>query len=134
MMKAWEVAEKLPKALREYASIFIRSEEYNDPFAPPSTIQDVVWLSETHRSKHISDESLSWIAEWLESREDAEESAKALLEQIHVKHPLPTNEQVVAGASIPEYTIAPWYKILYQPWSRLFEEAIEQGWKWLKNN
>jgi|GEM_PF-6493839 len=133
-MKAWEVAEKLPKELREYASVFIKSEEYSDPFAPPSTIQDVVWLSETQRGKQISEESLNWIAEWLDSREDAEESAKALLERIHAKHPLPTNQQVLAGENIPEYVIAPWYKILQQPWSRMFEDAIEQGWKWLKSN
>lgn len=133
-MKAWEVAESLPQELREYANIFVKSEEFNDPFAPPSTIQDVVWLSETQRGKQISDESVQWIVEWLESREDAEESAKGLLEQIHLRHPLPTSEQVVAGASIPEYTIASWYKILYQPWSRLFEESIEQGWKWLKSH
>lgn len=133
-MKAWEVAEKLPQELVDYTNIFVRSEEYNDPFAPPSTIQDVVWLSQSQRGKQISEESLQWISEWLDSREDAEESAKALLEQIHVRHPLPTSEQVVAGASIPEYTIASWYKILYQPWSRLFEDSIEQGWKWLKSH
>jgi hypothetical protein len=133
-MKAWQVVDQLPKPLVEYASMFIKSEQYNDPFAPPSTIQDVVWLAQTKRTTTISVESLQWIEEWLSTREDGEESAKALLEQIHLRHPLPSADQVIAGASIPEYTILPWYKILYQPWSRLFETSIEQGWKWLKEN
>lgn len=133
-MKACEVAERLPKELRDYANIFVKSGEYNDPFAPPSTIQDVVWLAETQRNKEISAESIQWIVEWLDSREDAEESAKALIEQILLMHPLPSNAEVVAGVSIPEYTILPWFKILYQPWSHRFEDAIEQGWKWLKSN
>lgn len=133
-MKAWQVVEQLPQELVEYAQIFIKSEQYDDPFAPPSTIQDVVWLAETKRNTTLSPETLTWIEEWLATREDGAESAKALLDQIHLRHPLPTAEQVVAGASIPEYTISSWYKVLLQPWSRMFEESIEQGWKWLKQN
>lgn len=133
-MKAWQVAEQLPEELVAYTQMFIKSEQYDDPFAPPSAVQDVVWLAETKRNTPISDETLLWIQEWLGTREDGAESAKALLEQIHLKHPLPTAEQVVAGADIPVYTISSWYKVLLQPWSRMFEESIEQGWKWLKQN
>lgn len=131
-MKAQEVIGHLPEGLAEYTQLFIKSEQYDDPLAPPSQIQDVVWLAETKPSSKISDDVVAWIVEWLESREDASGSAAGLIEQIHGRFPCPSREEVISGASLPEYTIADWYKVLFQPWSRSFERSIEQGWKWLK--
>lgn len=133
-MKASKVVELIPAELREYARIFIDSEEYTDQFAPPQFVQDIVWLAQKKGSTEISDKVLTSLTEWLDSREDAFHSAMGLVEALEQKHPVPTPEQAADGASLPPYITTEWFRMLRQVWSHKHAQAVEDGWKWLANH
>jgi hypothetical protein len=133
-MKASVLVQEIPEDLRTYADIFIRSGEYKDSFAPPAFIQDVVWLAKTKGSTEVSEAICAQVNEWLSSREALTDSAKKLIEDVLEKCPIPSKDDSLHGAMLPAYVVSEWFRLLSQPWSHMYETAIESGNKWLREN
>lgn len=133
-MKASIAVQSIPEELQKYANIFIKSGEYKDPFAPPAYIQDIVWLSQTKGSTEVSESTCKELEQWLASREQETNKARQLIDDIMAKHPLPSKDESMHGAVLPEYVISEWFRVLSQPWSHLYERSIESGQRWLNSN
>jgi len=133
-MKASQVAQTIPNEIREYASVFVRTKSFDDSMAPPNFVQDIVWLASTRGSTPIDENVIKHLESWLASREVATEEANSIMDELAQRFPVPTRQELLNGAGLPEYIAQEWFTLLSNPISHKHDEAIQRGREWLQSH
>ena len=133
-MKASEAVKIIPQDIREYAMVFVRSKEFGDEMAPPNFVQDIVWLASTRGSTQIDEAVVRHLESWLASREAATDEANQVIDELTSRHPVPSRQDLLNGAGLPEYIAKEWFTLLSNPISHKHDEAIQKGREWLQSH
>jgi len=133
-MKASQVAQTITNEIREYASVFVRTKSFDDSMAPPNFVQDIVWLASTRGSTPIDENVIKHLESWLASREVATEEANSIMDELAQRFPVPTRQELLNGAGLPEYIAQEWFTLLSNPISHKHDEAIQRGREWLQSH
>ena len=133
-MKASQLVQAIPDEVKAYASLFVKAQSHDDPMAPPHFVQDIVWLSSKRGSTVIDENVITHLQRWLNSREAAYEQSAELLCELHDRFPVPTRQEMLNGATLPEYIVTEWYRVLGNHYAQKHDEAMQKGREWLQNH
>lgn len=133
-MKASEVVKTIPDEIRDYAMVFVRSKTYEDEMAPPNFVQDIVWLGSTRGSTQIDENVVKHLEAWLAGREEATAEANRIIDELAERHPVPSRQELLNGARLPEYIAQEWFTLLSNPISHKHDEAMRKGREWLQSH
>jgi hypothetical protein len=133
-MKASQLVQTIPDEVKAYANLFVKAQSYDDPMAPPPFVQDIVWLSGKKGSTVIDDNVIAHLQRWLDSREAAYEQSSAILRELQERFPVPTRQEILNGATLPEYVVADWYRVLGNHLAQKHDEAMQKAREWLQNH
>lgn len=133
-MKASQVAQTIPDDIREYASVFVKSKMFDDVMAPPNFVQDIVWLASTKGSTQIDENVIKHLEAWLAAREEATAEANRIMDELAERFPVPTRQELLNGAGLPEYIAQEWFTLLSNPISHKHDEALRKGREWLQSH
>lgn len=133
-MKASQVAQTIPNEIREYTSVFVQSKSFDDSMAPPNFVQDIVWLASTRGSTPIDENVIKHLEAWLAGREEAATEANRIMDELTERFPVPTRQQLLDGATLPEYIAQEWFTLLGNPISQKHDEALQKGREWLQSH